>query len=75
MYVCIKYYYDIYFYFFLDDNINSYKLTTISNKNLYEPTTSNNTMIEWLDENNITDESMHEDDVLNVNIKIYRIIY
>lgn len=68
----------MYFYsFLLDENINSCKLPTISNIN--EATTSNNTMIEWLNEHdnitgendNITDESMHEDDVLNVSIKIY----
>jgi len=61
------------FLFFLDDNIHidSYKVPTISNTNLYE-TTSKNTVSELLDENdNITDESMCENDVLNVSIKIY----
>jgi hypothetical protein len=62
------------FVIFLDDNIyiDSYKVTTISNTNLYEARTSKNTVSELLDENdNITDENMCENDVLNVSIKIY----
>lgn len=73
--VCIKYITCI--FIFLDDNLcklptnSNTKPPTILNTNLYEATTSNNIVIELLDENDsITDESMHEDDILNVNIKI-----
>jgi len=62
------------YFYFLDDNVNSHKLP-ITNTNLYEATTSNvdNTVIEWLDDD--TDENIHEDDILNVNIKTYHTIY
>lgn len=65
----------LFFYYLLDDNLNSCKLpitNTNTNTNLYEATTSNinNSIIEWLDD---TDESINENDILNVSIKIYHI--
>lgn len=60
------------------NNMNSCKLPATSSTNVYKTTNSNYPfMIEWLDENdNITDESMYEDDdVLNVSITIYYIIH
>jgi len=72
LYVCIKNITCILIFF---DNINGCKLLIVSNTNLYEATT-NNIIIELLNENdNITNESMHENDILNVSIHIYYIIY
>lgn len=59
----------MYIYSFLD-NINWCDVPTTSNTNLYETTSNDNTMIEWLDENDNTDKSMHAVDVLNVSINI-----